>query len=68
MWDNKKEMDRERASSAKETLIDKLKVKNLNLNVTECFNNMKNFRKEKISFGKVIIYISYLFKSGNKFE
>lgn len=28
-------------------------VKNLNEHVNDAFKNMKNFRKEKISFGKV---------------
>jgi len=51
--DNKKDLDRERAKSAKETLISKLKVKNLDLKVIETFNNMKNFGKSKIAFGKV---------------
>jgi hypothetical protein len=55
IFDNKKEMDKERASSAKETLISKLKVKDLEVKVIETFNNMKNFRKEKIAFGKVFI-------------
>jgi len=49
-------MDKERASSAKETLISKLKVKNLDLKVIETFNQMKNFRREKIGFGKVIYF------------
>lgn len=55
--DNKKDMDRERASSARDTLMSKLKVKNLDLKVIETFNNMKNFGKTKIAFGKVSIII-----------
>ena len=56
-------MDRERASSAKETLISKMKVKSLDLKVIETFNNMKNFGRSKIAFGKVFIIINFLILS-----
>jgi len=55
--DNKKDMERERASSAKETLLSKLKVKNLDLKVIETYNKMKIFGETKIAFGKVFIII-----------
>lgn len=58
--DNKKEMDRDRASSAKETLLSKLRVKDLNLKVIETFNKMKTFKREKIAFGKVNKIIKFI--------
>lgn len=58
--DNKKEMDKERASSAKETLISKLKVKNLDLKVIETFNQMQNFGRSKIAFGKVFVFFNII--------
>ena len=51
--DNKKEIVKDRITSAKENLIEKMKVKNLNENPLDTFIKMKNFRKEKVSFGKV---------------
>lgn len=51
--DNKKELYRDRITSAKENLIEKMKVKNLDEHVNDTFKHMQNFRKEKIGFGKV---------------
>ena len=50
---NAKELKKERATTAKENLIEKMRVKNLDENVLDTFKKMKNFRKDKISFGKV---------------
>ena len=51
-----KELKKERASTAKENLIEKMRVKNLDENVLDTFKKMKNYRKDKISFGKVIYF------------
>lgn len=51
--ENRKEQEKERAQSTRESLLGKMKLKNFDINFGETFTNMLSFRKIKIGFGKV---------------
>lgn len=57
--DNKREIDQERARSARETIVTKWKTEDLNIHLAETFNKMKKYKNENIGFGKVNVYIFY---------